>query len=170
MNCLECQEILQQRLDGRPVPDRAALDRHLASCPECRERHAAVAPLLKGLRALPRAEPPADLAERTTALLLRDRLTRLRRRRLWAGVALAASVLGAVAGYLGLNPSRTEQPAAKAPQPKAPQSAPEKTGPSLRESVGEAREGLAALVGRFAARASEGARALQSSASSLEFV
>jgi hypothetical protein len=170
MNCLECQEILQQRLDGRPVPDRAALDRHLASCPECRERHAAVAPLREGLRALPRAEPPADLAERTTTLLLRDRLTRLRRRRVWAGVALAASVLVAVAGYLWLNPSRTDQPTAKAPQPKSPQSAPEKTGPSLRESVGEAREGLAALVGRFAARASEGARVLESSASSLEFV
>src|SRR5437764_314314 len=144
MNCLECQELLQRRLDGQPVPDRAALDGHLASCPECRERHAAVAPLLQGLRALPQADPSPDLAERTSALLLRDRLAR-RRRRLWGGVALAASLLLTAAGYLWLNPSRPDQPIAKGPTPKPAKLPPEKTGPSLREEVGEAREALATL-------------------------
>jgi hypothetical protein len=79
-------------------------------------------------------------------------------------------VLVAAAGYLRLKPSDTEQPTAKAPQPKSPHSAPEKIVPSLRESVAGAREGLAALVGRFAAKAGEGARILEKSASPLEFV
>jgi hypothetical protein len=163
MNCLECQEILQQRLDGRPVPDRAALERHLAGCAECRERHAAVAPLLEALRGVTPPEPAPDLAERTAARVLRDRLSR--RRRLWAGVALAASLLLAVAGYFWLNPSRPDQPTATGPRPQ-----PREVEPSLRESVGEAREALAELTGRLAAKAKEGVRVLETPATSLEFV
>jgi hypothetical protein len=170
MNCLECQDVLQRRLDGQPLPDRAALEHHLASCAECRERHAAVAPLLEALRTLPRPEPAPDLADRTAALLLRDRFARLRRRRLWAGVALAASLLLAVAGYLWLNPSRPDQPAAKGPHAKAQGPPPGQVGPTLRESVGEAREALAILAGRFTAKAREGARVLEGPAPSFEFV
>src|SRR5262245_29537086 len=117
MNCLECQELLQRRLDGLAVADRAALERHLAACPECRSRHAAVAVLEEGLRTLPRAEPPADLAGRTAALLLLDRARRLRRR--WVGAAFAASLLLAVGAYVWLVPSQPgERHTAKGPAPK----------------------------------------------------
>ena len=41
MNCLECQDILQQKLDGAVIGADARLDEHLAQCTVCRERHAA---------------------------------------------------------------------------------------------------------------------------------
>ena len=170
MNCLECQEFLQRRLDGAPVPDRTALDRHLAACPECRERHAAAALLLDGLRHLPRPQPAPDLADRTAAGVLHDHRARRLRLRLWAGFALAASLLLAVVGYLWLNPSHTEPPPlAKAP-PKITTPAPAKPDPSLRASADEAREALAALAGRFASKVAEEARALRGSTGAVEFV
>ncbi len=171
MNCLECQELLQRRLDGLPVPDRAGLDRHLATCPECRERHAAVALLREGLRALPRPQPPADLAGRTAALVLHDRARRVRLRR-WAGVALAAVLLLAVGAYLWLVPSRPgESPTAERPASKdreGPKGA--KSVPSLRKEVDEARDALAALAGRFGEVAREETRVLRDSAAGFQFV
>jgi anti-sigma factor RsiW len=169
MNCLECQELLQQRLDGLPLADRTALDRHLATCAECRERHAAVAVLEEGLRALPRPQPPPDLADRTTALVLQDRARRMRRQ-VWGAVALAASLLLAVGAYLWLVPSRSAQETVKGPTPKVEQPRPPKVEPSLRQSVDEAREALAALTGRFAGQAREEVRVLRDSASTFEFV
>jgi hypothetical protein len=169
VNCLECQELLQRRLDGEAV-DRAALERHLASCPECRERHAAAALLLEGLAGLPRPQPAPDLADRTAARVLRDLRARRLRRRLWVGLALAASLLLAVVGYLRLSPSAPETPpSAKAP-PKVKAPAPAKAGPSLRESMDETRDALEALAGRIASKAVEEARALNDSASAVQFV
>jgi anti-sigma factor RsiW len=176
MNCPECQELLQSRLDGQPVPDRAALDRHLASCPECRERHAAAQVLADGLRALPRPEASPDLARRVAARVLRDRAARLRRRRIGVGLALAASLLLGVGAYFWLASPGTEQPTAEAPAPKpkveerpAPvPPPPKKAGPSLRESVGQTREALAALVERIGEATREQTRVLQNS--SLQFV
>jgi hypothetical protein len=168
VNCLECQELLQRRLDGAAVPDRAALERHLASCPECRERHAAAALLLEGLGSLPPPQPAPDLADRTAARVLRDLRARRLRRRLWIGLTLAASLLLAVVGYLRLSPSALETPpSAKAP-PKV--KAPAKAGPSLRESMDETRDALEALAGRIASKAAEQARALNDSTSAVQFV
>src|SRR5262245_5989505 len=116
MNCLECQELLQRRLDGEPLQDRAELDRHLVACPECRERHAAAQVLADGLKLLPRAAPPEGLAQRLAARVLGDRAVRLRRR-VWGGVALAASLLlAAMAGYLWLVPG-PPGPIARIPPP-----------------------------------------------------
>ncbi len=76
MNCLECQEVLQRRLDGVSSPPDAALDQHLTACAICRQRHLAAPRLLEGLRAIPRPVPPPVLAARVVALALRDRQRR----------------------------------------------------------------------------------------------
>jgi hypothetical protein len=171
MNCLECQDLLQRRLDGLPVPDRAALDRHLAACPECRERHAAVAVLEEGLRALPRPQAPADLAGRTAALVLQDRARR-RRRRVWVAVALAAGLLLAVGAYRWFGPSRpAERPVVKGPAPEkveGPKGA--KSGPSLRRDLDEVRDALEALTGQFGDQVRQETRVLRDSASGFQFV
>jgi hypothetical protein len=95
MNCDDCRQQLQARLDGESVPadDIAA---HLAACPECRALEAAARRLHTGLRLLTPPAPPAGIAERLIAGVLADRRKRVRRRRLaFAGVvgALAASLL-----------------------------------------------------------------------------
>jgi hypothetical protein len=171
MNCLECQDLLQRRLDGLPIPDRTALERHLAACPECRERHAAVALLEEGLRALPQPQAPADLAGRTVALVLQDRARRLRRR-VWVGVALAASLLLAVGAYWWFIPSPAgERPIVKGPVPEKVQGPKvAKSAPSLRRDLDEVRDALEALTGRFGVQVREETRVLRDSASGFQFV
>jgi hypothetical protein len=94
MNCLDCQEYLQRLLDGESIAD-AAFEQHLAECPPCRERHVAVRRLLDGLKAMPHAAPPPDLAARVVArvLHLRERRRVKLRRSLYVTAALAASIL-----------------------------------------------------------------------------
>lgn len=94
MNCLECQEFLQRTLDGELIAD-AALEQHLAECQPCRERHIAARRLLEGLKAMPQAAPPPDLAARVVArvLHLRERRRVKLRRSLYVTAALAASIL-----------------------------------------------------------------------------
>src|SRR2546423_1857059 len=76
MNCPECQDLLQRRLDGAaPAPD-AALERHLADCARCRERHQAARRLLEGLQALPQPVPPANFAAAILLMLLAGYLNR----------------------------------------------------------------------------------------------
>jgi hypothetical protein len=95
MNCHDCRQQLQARLDGAAVPaDEIAA--HLAACPECRDLEAAAQRLQTGLRLLTPPAPPTGFAERLAAGVLADRRRKVRRRRLvFAGVigALAASLL-----------------------------------------------------------------------------
>jgi hypothetical protein len=95
MNCLECQDMLQRRLDGGPSEPDAMLDQHLAQCALCRARHAAARRLLDGLKHTPQPEAPGGLATRVVARVLREReRRRLRlRRSLYVTAALAASIL-----------------------------------------------------------------------------
>jgi hypothetical protein len=95
MNCLECQDILQRRLDGGPHAPNAALDQHLAQCAPCRERYAAARRLLDGLRAFARPTLPAAFAAKVVDAVLRDRARRRARvrRSLYVTAALAASIL-----------------------------------------------------------------------------
>jgi hypothetical protein len=95
MNCLECQEILQRRLDSGSTAPNPALDQHLAQCAPCRERHAAACRLLDGLGAFPRPTLPAAFAARVVDAVLRDRARRRARvrRSLYVTAALAASIL-----------------------------------------------------------------------------
>jgi predicted anti-sigma-YlaC factor YlaD len=102
MNCPESLDWLQEHLDGRTPSDRAALDQHLAGCPECRERHAAADRLIEGFSRLPAGLPPAGLNERIARKVLAERRSIIRRRRLWTAAAVAAGLLLTVmAGYQG---------------------------------------------------------------------
>jgi hypothetical protein len=107
MTCHDCQELLQQWLDGETVAD-PALAAHLAACEECRALHAAAQRLQAGVRLLPLPLPPAELATRVVCLVLaQQRAARRRRFTLAAAVAVAAAVLLAIfVGYV--LPSRDE--------------------------------------------------------------
>jgi anti-sigma factor RsiW len=94
MNCLECQDWLQRRLDGLGAGDDKVVEQHLSGCGACRAQHAAATRLLQGLRRLPSVSAPPDLHQRVVAAVLKDRVLRRRRmtQRLYVTAALAASV------------------------------------------------------------------------------
>jgi hypothetical protein len=117
MNCPECHELLLRHLDGETVPDRAALDCHLAECADCREQHLVAQRLAGGLRLFARPVPPPDLARRITARVLADHRARLRwRRRVWTAAAVAACL--AVMTFAGYQAQRLGlfQPGGKDPE------------------------------------------------------
>lgn len=104
MNCLECQDLLQRRLDGTASP-AGEVEHHLSQCPSCREQFAAAGLLLEALKTIPRPVLPPLFARAVAGAVLRDRVQRHRkmRRRLLLTAALAASVLLILlAGYLWL--------------------------------------------------------------------
>jgi hypothetical protein len=159
MNCHECQDWLQRRLDGELhlPPDG---EEHLARCPACRGEHHAAQLLLDALQEWQRPAPPAGLAKRIVSGALADR--RVRRLRLATMVALAASLLlAALAGYLWL-PKRdaaSRQDVAKkeiTPAPLPRDAAVEI--PSLARSVEEAGAAVAALTEKIADRSKEQAQ------------
>src|ERR1017187_2765388 len=94
MNCLECQELLQRRLDGERIAAEA-LDRHLSECATCRELHAGAVRLLDGLKRMPRPALAPNFAQAIVAEVRWDRRQRQEktRRRVMLTMALAASVL-----------------------------------------------------------------------------
>lgn len=118
MKCLDCQELLQRRLDGALVADDdKELERHLAGCVSCREQHATATRLLQGLARMQAPLPPPELARHLSAAILSDRVQRRRRmtRRLYVTAALAASV------FLMLLVSYVRQPSVPGPgHPEAP--------------------------------------------------
>ncbi len=171
MNCLESLDLLQRRLDGeRAFADRPALDAHLASCPECRARHATALRLEEGLRVLPRAVPPPDFARRIGKEVLRERAGRQFRRRLVVGFALAASLLlAAVGGYLWLMPRDNNLLTAR--QKRGQDQATVKTDvPSLPKVLGEARQALAGLAAHAGEQVQKPAQVLRSAALPTPFV
>src|SRR5438270_872680 len=102
MQCHECHDLLQRRLDGEGPVDSVELGRHLAQCVSCRGIYASSELMLKGLKVLPAVALPAQFSQRMAGLVLADRQHRRRRvrARVWVTVALAASVLiMALAGY-----------------------------------------------------------------------
>jgi hypothetical protein len=152
MNCSICEELIQQRLDGSPFAEAAALESHLVDCPRCAARHAALARLSAGLRMLVPQQPPLDLKGRIVAGVLADhqaqRHRRLVRVAVWAAAAsllLSAAALGAYSlGWLKWN--ETPQPIVIKPIPPAP---PTPT-PSVRDSVADAGSALVSVAGRTA--------------------
>jgi predicted anti-sigma-YlaC factor YlaD len=160
MNCTESHDLLQQRLDGEPIADRAALDQHLSACLDCRLLHAAAGRLEDGLRLL---TPPAVSTALTTMIVdqvLDDRLHRLRVRRWFTTAALAASLLLAVfLGYatwsswgsmgqsarvVGIKAKLPPEPIARRPNED------ELNTPSVRGSLLEVGSALAGLTRRTA--------------------
>ncbi len=95
MNCLECQELLQQKLDGAATAPSLEFDAHLGICMKCRELHAGAQLLLDGLRKQASPKLPVDFVKRTTAMVFGDRRERRQkvRSRLYITAALAASVI-----------------------------------------------------------------------------
>jgi hypothetical protein len=165
MNCLEAQDLLQRRLDGEALTDRAALDLHLANCADCRSLHAAAGALATGLRLLPAVAPPVHLQALLVASLLAERNARQRRQRRWlTATALAASLLlafgiglavtgsesanrffeGQFAGWFKPAPS-PQPPVATTPVTAA---TPQPEGPSIRDGVAEAGTAVVSLTRR----------------------
>jgi predicted anti-sigma-YlaC factor YlaD len=166
MNCSQSQDLLQRRLDGEPIDDRAALDEHLAVCAECRSLHTAAGQLLDGLRLLPALAPPTMLGTNIVAAALEERRSRVLKQRLWmAGAALAAGLLIAVLmGFSGKSSSTTglivTEVVTPDPEPieKMPREVP--TAPSLRGSVAEAGSAVVSLTRRTADETREQTRLL----------
>ncbi|HMF16081.1 MAG TPA: zf-HC2 domain-containing protein [Gemmataceae bacterium] len=152
MNCPECRDWLQRRLDGETLASLPALEAHLASCPACRQQHQAAQVLLDGMRGLSKPTANPDLERRIVTRVLADRQARRERFRLrvWTTAALAACLmLMALAGYLWF-PNKNKDPFAIKPPDKEPPA-----GPSLGESVQEARLALSSLTERLADKSKE---------------
>lgn len=162
MNCSEAQDLLQRRLDGEALTDRAALDRHLAACDECRSLHTAAGALETGLRLLPAVAPPVHLQALLVASLLAERNARQSRRRRWlTTTALAASLLLAFGIGLAVTGSESASrfferqfagwygPVATPPAPVTTTPATAETppeGPSIRDGVAGAGTAVVSLT------------------------
>jgi hypothetical protein len=150
MNCLECQDLLQRRLDGEAVIISPAMRRHLAACPSCRVLHASGQVLLGELRTVPAPALAGDFSQRMTVMVLRDRRQR-KRLRLVVTAALAASLLiMALAGYFVSGPG----PVAKVNIEKMRIDHPDQM-PHLAQSVDDTRQAFASLSERWAEHARE---------------
>jgi len=161
MNCLECHDWLRRRLDGESLPALPELDQHRAGCPACRQQHRAALALLEGLRGLARPAANADLGQRIVARVLADRRARQEkwRRRVWTTAALAACLmLMALAGYLWFPDKAKDHLAVNPPNREPP------AGPSLGESVEQARLAFSSLTERLTDKSKEQARLLLSAA------
>lgn len=174
MNCLECQELLQQRLDGAVSLSTVALEQHLAECVECRELFAAARRLNDGLATLPRPLPAEGLATRIVAAALADRSRRRQRARLrgYVTFALAASVLILMlAGHFLPTPQDGGTDLAKSDPPRPKVTPPQPTPPpppALAKSADEARQAVAQLTERVADQTREQAKILLAMANPLE--
>jgi predicted anti-sigma-YlaC factor YlaD len=160
MNCNECQDWLQRRLDGEATPAAPEWEDHLAHCLTCRGQHQGFQLLLDTVQELKRPTPSPGLAGRIVASVLKDRRARRVRLRvrLATTVALAASLLlAALAGYLWLPKSKTALPdivkKKLAPDPRLPVVVVE--APSLTRSVEEARAAVASLTEKIADKGKE---------------
>src|SRR5262249_33552532 len=118
MNCLECRELLQKRMDGEMICAQT-LEPHLSQCTTCREQYAAAQRLLAATKLLSHAKPAANFAQSVVAQVMHDRRQRQQkmRRRVFvttALAALAASVLlMLMLAYYWLPPTGSNDPAPK---------------------------------------------------------
>jgi hypothetical protein len=121
-DCRDIRHLLGVYVLGAIDPaERSQVDRHLSTCPDCREELAGLASLPALLRRVPVAEArqvaeqgDEELpGEQPSELMLRSLLGRtqaVRRGRRWRGLAAAAAVvlvagLGGAAGWNALHPS-----------------------------------------------------------------
>jgi len=112
---LDCREIapyVEPYGDGElGLPERAAVEAHLAECLACQERVAQHRRFRQLLRQQPREVAPPELRARVTRSIRRGAVRRALRR--WGAVPLAAAVLIALvtwAGVHGLGPWLTARP------------------------------------------------------------
>jgi hypothetical protein len=119
MNCQDCQDLLQEHLDGRapvlPEGIPAAFDAHLRACAGCRGLYGAARRLEEALHRLPSPETPPGLVDQVVAEATRERRVRRTLRQAVGGVlAVAASLLLALGTFLSSHPPQTT---ARAPAP-----------------------------------------------------
>lgn len=159
MNCGDYLNLLQQSLDGFPVPAESGLEAHLRECPACASRFAAARRLSAGLRLQPAPVPPPALASRIASAAVVDYRRRVMRRRVLWG-ALAASVvfgLGVRFAFTpgGQPPAENEmvKVAPATPQPAVLPPSPKQNLAPLRDTVAQAREAVASLTSRTASEA-----------------
>jgi len=170
MNCLECQKLLQRRLDRESFVFSSELDEHLALCPACREYHAAVPGFLNGLQTLTLPLVPPGFSQRMTKLVVEDRLLRRRRTRLrllMTGTLAASVTIMVLAGYWLIphpgNPkSQSNNGMVIAPNDKSKKNPvePRQDAPQLTNSVIDARNAFATLSERWAAKAKKQTQAI----------
>jgi hypothetical protein len=164
MNCLECQEWLQRRLDGDEDTVPAAVEQHRVECARCREQHNAALRLLEGLKQLPPYPPRPGLAQSVTAKVLHERRQRQARvrRRVFVTMALAASIMLLVLGPYYLMPNLPHD-VPKAPDPvvKKDDKRPE---PPRQDRPVEPRDALASLSERIADTTRDHARVVLAAA------
>jgi anti-sigma factor RsiW len=80
LDCARVEERLSELYDDALAPaERLELERHLASCPRCRELYEALGEVVSALRSAPELEPARDLAERAASAAL-DAAAAARRR------------------------------------------------------------------------------------------
>ncbi|HEY1380461.1 MAG TPA: hypothetical protein VGF55_26910 [Gemmataceae bacterium] len=149
--CAAALDVLHRRLDGETVDLPPAVAAHVAACPDCRGRFAAIDRLTAALTGtqLPPVRPL--LTERIVAGALADGRRRQRLRRLPLAVAgLAAAALAAI--WLSRLPS-TLSPVT--PRPAGPEMVREQqpATPNLRREAAEAGQAVASLTRRTAADA-----------------
>lgn len=126
MSCDETRRLVSDRLDGADR-EPAALEAHLAACPECRRAAAELEVLERLLAEVPPPEPPPGYLEaarrRLGPRLASARRARQLRRRVVGWSAAAAAVLLGAGLVWGI---RGDEGAAPTPQVAEP-------GPSLRD-------------------------------------
>lgn len=150
MKCLECQDLLQKRLDGDAGIESTELDAHLAQCADCRDQHAAALRLLDGLKSMRKPAVRPGFAQTLAASVIQDRRQRRdrMRRRVFVTMALAASILLMLFAAYYWMPRPNETPIVE--NPKKEQPAPHKEKPPEVEEKPEPRSPLTPLVDRFA--------------------
>jgi hypothetical protein len=164
MNCPDCHEWLQRRLDGEML-EMPGVEEHMAGCLSCRQQYQAVRFLFEGLQNLKRPVPPEDLTQRILTSVLADRRARRRRMRLrlTTTFALAASLLvAALAGYLWLPPTKGDPDKEVArntkPLEKNPPIARAADAPSLTQSVEQAGSAVMSFTERLADKGKQQAK------------
>jgi hypothetical protein len=140
MNCLEYQQLLQERLDGVWGSDGSTEKEHLASCPACRSLQAAARQLEKGLQLFSSPTPPPGLRARLISSIWADRRQRQQRQGLLAVAAIAASVLILVLVY-SWHEGSTKIAGVK-PAPESPSVPP----PSLQQNMNEVTLAMSSLT------------------------
>jgi hypothetical protein len=167
MNCREFVDVLQDHLDGIPLPSSQVLMAHLRECPACAELHVASRRLLRGLRLSTPPAPPAELAPAIAAAALREfRRRRLLRRSAFA-IATAAAVLIVLGLRFAIQPGHKPSPVSEMAKGTHPSPAiaaagrrQEHTSPPLLSAVEEVGEAVASLTTRTADEAMGGTRLL----------
>lgn len=155
MNCADCQDLLQQHLDGVELTDQAALDLHLGCCSSCRVLHGAGGRLRQGLRLLVPPTPPRGLAGQVAARLLQEHAARQRRRRvlfLAAAAALLALLLSARLLWFPTEVARNtqERPVVQDGPEELVEPQHVEKGPTVRDSMSEVGSMMVSAVTRTA--------------------